>query len=267
MNTGLNGKRALVTGSSSGLGAAMARALADEGVSVVVHGRRREAVETVRGELAAAGHSVAAAFGDLTDDALADSVAAQAHAAFGGIDILVNNAGAAVPVAGWFEGSPSHWIDLYDQNIASAVRMVQRLVPAMKQRRWGRVINLSSIVSDLANPFVPHYCATKAAMRNLTVSLARELVECGITVNSVSPGLIRTPATEPWMREWAQRNQWGDDWAGIERNIATHVEPNPLRRTGRPEEVAAVVVFLASEPAAFVNGSDVRVDGGANPTL
>lgn len=89
----------------------------------------------------------------------------------------------------------------------------------------------------------------------------------GITVNAVSPGLIRTPATEPWMLHWASRHGWGDDWDAIERNVATHVAPNPAGRVGKPADIANAIVFLASPLAGFINGANIRVDGGGNPTI
>ena len=266
MDLQLSGKRALVTGSSSGIGEAITKLLAAEGAQVVVQGRRAAEVARVRDEIVAAGGTAHGAVGDVSQAAGAAAVAEAALAALGGIDILVNNAGAC-PLGDWFDASPDLWRDLYEQNVGSVVRMVQHLVPGMRERGWGRVINLGSIVADAPRGPNPHYSATKAANVNQTVSLAKVLAGTGITVNSVSPGLIRTQATEPWMQAWAKQHDWGNDWDVIERNVATHIVPSPSGRVGRPGDIAYAVAFLASPLAGFVNGANIRVDGGNNPTI
>lgn len=267
MDLQLTGKRALVTGSSSGLGEAIAELLAAEGVEVVVQGRRAEAVERVRGAIVSGGGMAAGVVGDLRDDSQAARVADAALAAFGGIDILVNNAGTLAPGDWRAEGAAALWNDLYNQNVASMVRMIQRLVPPMRARRWGRVIALASVVADLPPPNVPQYNATKAACLNLASSLAKDLAGSGVTSNAVSPGLIHTPGTEELLRGWSRRFGWGDDLEEIKRRVVEHLAPNPSGRVGRPEDVALVVALLASPRASFINGANVRVDGGANPTV
>ena len=164
MDLQLSGKRALVTGSSSGIGEAIAKLLAAEGARVIVQGRREAEVDRVRREIEQAGGGAHGAVGDVSLAAEAAAVAETALTALGGIDILVNNAGAA-PLGGWFDASPELWRDLYEQNVGSVVRMVQHLVPGMRERGWGRVINLGSIVADSPRGPNPHYSATKAAKR------------------------------------------------------------------------------------------------------
>ena len=267
MDLQVTGKRALVTGSSSGLGEAIAKVLAAEGVQVVVQGRRAEGVERVRSAIASTGGAAAGVVGDLRDDSEANRVADAALSAFGGIDILVNNAGALAPGDWRTEGAAALWNDLFNQNVASMVRVIQRLVPLMRERRWGRVIGLASVVADLPPSNVPHYGVTKAASLNLSSSLAKDLAGSGVTSNAVGPGLVHTPGTEDLFRAWSRKFGWGDDLEDVKRRVVEHLAPNPSGRVCRPEDVAYVVAFLASPHASYINGANIRVDGGANPTV
>ena len=151
MDLQLGGKRALVTGSSSGIGEAIAKSLAAEGAAVVVHGRRQAEANRVASEIAAAGGKAVVAMGDLSSDAGADAVAKVVNDALGGADILVNNAGA-YPQTPWLESTAADWTGVYNQNVGSMVRMITRLVPGMKQRGWGRVISLASVVATMPFP-------------------------------------------------------------------------------------------------------------------
>ena len=162
MDLQLAGKRALVTGSSSGIGEAIAKSLAAEGARVIVHGRREAEAKRVAAEITAIGGQAAVAIGDLATDAGADAVAKAATEAFGGIDILVNNAGA-FPMIGWFDESAAAWTELYNQHVGSMVRMIHRLVPAMKGLKWGRVIQIASAAAPEPGPEMPAYSSTKAA--------------------------------------------------------------------------------------------------------
>ena len=265
MDLRLQGRRVLVTGSTSGIGEAIARALAREGASVVVQGRREAEAARVSGEIRNAGGKAAVALGDLGDDAAAARVASAARKAFGGIDVLVNNAGA-FPERSWWEGTPAEWSDLFNQNVVSMVRLVRELVPDMKKAGWGRVVNIASGVGTMPMPNMPAYSVTKGANLNLTVSLARDLAGTGVTVNSVSPGPVVTAGFEEFGRKLAKANGWGDDWADIERNLLRMI-PVPAGRLGRPEDIAAMVAFLSSPSADWVNGANLRVDGGAVPTV
>ncbi len=167
MDLQLQGKRALVTGSSSGIGAGIAIALAREGAAVVVHGRSRERAEQVAEELRGQGGRVQVAIGDLTDDAQAAQVAHAADDAFGGIDILINNAGgtAGKQQQDWLGTAPEVWAATYQTNVISAVRLIRHFIPQMKQRGWGRIIQLASASATQPLPFsLPDYQASKAAV-------------------------------------------------------------------------------------------------------
>jgi 3-oxoacyl-[acyl-carrier protein] reductase len=267
MDLQLNGKRAVVTGSSSGIGEAIAKSLAAEGVAVVVHGRREEQVKRVADEISAAGGTAVVAVGDLSSDDGADAVARVANEKLGGVDILVNNAGA-FPHTPWLESTAAQWDDLYNQNVGSMVRMTTRLVPGMKERGWGRVISLASVVAAMPFPGGAAYAATKAANANMAVSLAKELSGTGITSNAVSPGMIVTPGVETMLKEMAP--QFGlpaDDLPALEKAAEEKMVHNPAARLGRPEDIAAAVTFLASPLAGYIDGADLRVDGGTVPTV
>jgi NAD(P)-dependent dehydrogenase (short-subunit alcohol dehydrogenase family) len=267
MDLQLNGKRALVTGSSSGIGEAIAKCLAAEGVTVVVEGRREREAKRVAAEIAAAGGKALVAIGDLSTEAGADAVAKVVSDALGGIDILVNNAGA-FPHTPPLEAPASDWVKLYDQNVGSMIRIINRLVPGMKERGWGRVISLASVVATMPTPAAMAYSATKSANANLAVSLAKALAGTGITSNAVSPGMIVTPGVEDMLRELAQ--QFGlpaDNLEALEEYALKNMVPNPSARLGRPEDIAVAVTFLASPLAGYINGANLRVDGGTIPTV
>jgi NAD(P)-dependent dehydrogenase (short-subunit alcohol dehydrogenase family) len=259
----LTGKRALVTGSSSGIGEAIARLLAREGVHVVVHGRNAERSERVAQEIKHDGGRASVVLGDLGRPDAARAVANNALEALGGVDILINNAGGADEgMKPWLEADLAQWQATFEQNVFSAVRLIRELVPSMKRSGWGRIIQVSSGVATQPFPIGPDYAAAKAAMVNTTVSLAKDLGGTGITVNTVSPGPILTPAAERVFRDIAKQRSWGEEWPEIERQAVAQFVPNPLGRMGRPDEVAALVLFLASPLADYIHGSNVRVDGG-----
>jgi 3-oxoacyl-[acyl-carrier protein] reductase len=262
MDLQLKGKRALVTGSNSGIGEGIARALASEGASVVIHGRNQQRAIQVAQEIQLQGGTAFVAIGDLSTDLGAKQVAEDALSALGGIDIIVNNAGEAENIKGWWKASPEEWAKTYSQNTISMVRLIQLLVPQMKQLGWGRIIQISSAAAIAPSPAIPNYAAAKAAIVNLSVSLAKELARTGITVNTVTPGTILNKKLENMLRHMAQSKGWDTDWEKIEKHAVEEMFPNPTGRLGQVEDVAMLVTFLASSVAGYINGANIRVDGG-----
>jgi 3-oxoacyl-[acyl-carrier protein] reductase len=266
MDLELAGKRALVTGSSAGIGEAIAKALAGEAAVVAVHGRDAASVEGVLADIHAGGGDAHGVHGDLQSDAEVAALAERVTDTLGGVDILVNNAGIYANTT-WANSTSDGWRAAYQVNVVSATELIRRLVPGMRERGWGRVIQISS--GEATNPFptMPDYAATKAALVNLTVSLAKDLDRTGVTANTISPGLIVTPGVETFFREVAAERGWGEDWTDIEARVLREVLDNPTGRLGRPDDVAIVAAFLSSPRAGYVNGANYRVDGGSTAVI
>lgn len=258
----LKAKRALVTGSSSGIGVGIARMLVEEGCAVVVHGRNRERAEQVARDVKAAGFAI----GDLATDEGAASVHEQATAALGGhVEILVNNAGGSDTDSATrppLKVALAEWVANYHGNTLAAVRLAHHTVPEMVAAGWGRVIQISSAVALQPNALGPDYSGAKAALNNFTVSLAWSLHATGVTVNTVSPGIIMTDGLIRFARE-----QYGKPDMTIAeittRMVAGKIfELPPAGRLGLPEDIALAVSLIASPRSGFINGSNYRVDGG-----
>lgn len=260
MDLKLKGKRALVTGSSSGLGKAIASLLATEGASVIVHGRDEKRSAAIVESIREIGGSAEYVIGDLSTDEGADIVA-EASLVGGQIDILVNNMGVYNPQP-WMNVTVKDWNDTYNSNVLSYVRMIHRLLPQMKGLGWGRIIQIGSSAAIQPMSVQPDYSASTAARHNLTVSLARELKGTGITSNTVSPGAMLVETTKNMLLGMAEKYGWGQDWAEIERNAVSQFASNDIGRLGRPEEIASAVAYLASPLADYVSGTVLRVDGG-----
>ena len=267
MDLQLSGKRALVTGSSSGIGAAIATVLAAEGCSVVVTGRNVERTAAVTERLAATGADVASAVGDLATDDGANSVADAAIEAFGGIDILVNNAGGGADVENpsWFTTDLSAWIETYQKNVMAAGRLIHRLTPGMQEQGWGRVVQIGSMAGTMPTSAQPDYAAAKAAMLAMSLGLSKALKGSGVTVNTVTPGMIDTEGLQEFLRAFADKRGWDDVQQAADYILKGTGQT--VLRIGEPDDVANAVAYLASPVADFVNGVNIHMDGGGTANI
>lgn len=263
MDLDLKGKRALITGSTSGMGIDIAKVLAAEGATVVVHGRNRERGERVVEEITAAGGKVSLVLGDLSRDDDADRIGDEVMASLGGIDILVNNAAhTGEGHFDWLDEPIEHWLIAYQSKPLAAVRMIRRFLPGMIERGWGRVINNGSAAAVQPVAGQPGQFAAYAAMLNISAGLARSLPGTGVTANTVSPGLILTPAVETWAKDLGKQMGWPESWDEIEKSLISSFLPLPVSRIGRGGDIAYAVAFLASPKSSFITGINLRVDGG-----
>jgi 3-oxoacyl-[acyl-carrier protein] reductase len=238
----LNGKSALVTGASGGIGAAIARALHGRGAAVALSGTRRDALDSLRDELGERAHVCPCDLGDA--DAVAGLVPA-AEAAMGQVDILVNNAGLTRDNIG-LRMRDEEWDQVIAVNLTASFRLARAALRGMMKRRWGRIVSITSIVGVTGNPGQANYAASKAGMIGMSKSLALEVASRGITINCIAPGFISTPMTSALND--AQR-------AAILARV-------PSARLGEPVEIAAAAVYLASDESAYVTGQTLHVNGG-----
>lgn len=257
MDLGLKGKAALVCGSSQGIGRAIADALAAEGADVVINGRSPEKLARVRGEIAAAtGAQVIAVPADLTDATAINDLVNAAEGALGRIDILVTNTGG--PPSGPFEShSEDVWRKAIAQNLESVVNLVRAALPGMKERRWGRIVNMTSI--SVKQPVAGLILSNtiRAGVTGFTKTISNEAAPFNVTVNSVLPGYTRTERLVELAKAVAGRTG-----TTVEGAYAGWEKETPMARLGEPAEVAALVAFLCSEKAGYITGQAVAVDGG-----
>ncbi|RVT85462.1 3-oxoacyl-[acyl-carrier-protein] reductase [Rhodobacteraceae bacterium CCMM004] len=238
----LSGKSALVTGASGGLGGAIARTLHGAGAQVALSGTREGPLHALAEELGEGAHALPC---DLSDAAAVADLPKRAAEAMGAMDILVNNAGITRDGL-MMRMSDEDWDAVLAVNLTAVMRLTRASLRPMMKARWGRIINIGSVVGASGNPGQVNYAAAKAGLVGLTKSLASEVASRGITANVVAPGFIETAMTEKLT---------DDQRKGILDGV-------PLARMGQPEEIAAAVLYLASPEAAYVTGSTLHVNGG-----
>jgi 3-oxoacyl-[acyl-carrier protein] reductase len=269
MDLKLDGKVALVTGSSKGIGEAIARGLAREKAIVVVHGRYQVQAEMVAHDISLRGGRAHVVVGDLTVDDDVQRLVCKAQALAGPIDILVNNAGGAGDPEDWSNSRTASWVSTYDRNVLAAVRVATRLLPAMQAAKWGRIVNISSLAGWMPPATRPDYSACKAAMNAMTSSMAKAVAADGITVNAVSPGTIKSGRLEAGFRKVALERGLAEDstWEAIEQAVLPLFAQVPIGRVGTLEEIADAISFLVSPRAAYITGANLRLDGGMLPSI
>lgn len=265
MDLRLDGRTALVTGGSAGVGAAIAEHLAEEGCRVVVHGRRARTAAAQADRMVARGGAATAVHCDLADPEATASMLDVAGAE-GPIDILVANAGPFAEHT-FDAATDEDWLGSFQGNVMSVVRCVRPLLPGMRERGWGRIITVSTRGAVSPLPNMTDYSAAKAAVVNLTVNLAQQLAGTGVTANTISPGVILTPGMRDMFRRRAAAAGDHRPWEDLEAQIVADYAANPVGRLGRPEDVAAAAAFLASPRSDYVTGVTLRVDGGITGTI
>jgi 3-oxoacyl-[acyl-carrier protein] reductase len=241
----LEGRVALVTGASQGIGHACALQLARHGASIAVAARNRQKLEELVAAITAQGGKAAAFPMDVADEDQVKSAIKSAIAHFGKIDILVNNAGITRDQL-VMRMKRADWDAVLNTNLTSAYLCIQNVIPSMLKQRWGRIINITSIFGRMGQAGQANYAASKAGLIGLTMAIAREVASRNITSNAIAPGFIETGMTAALSEEFKQ----------------AAVKQIPLGRVGTPEDIASAVAFLASDEAAYITGHVLNVNGG-----
>ena len=238
----LTGKSALVTGASGGIGGGIAQALYGQGATVILTGRNKESLEKLAQDLGDRAHFIVA---DLADTASVDALIQEASKISDGIDILVNNAGLTRDGL-MMRMKDEDWDTVLDVNLTAGFKLARAALRNMMKARWGRIINVTSVVGQTGNPGQVNYVASKAGMTGFTKAMAAEVASRNITVNCVAPGFITTAMTDLLTEDQKEQS----------------LARIPVSRFGSPEDVASAVVFLASDEAAYVTGQTLHVNGG-----
>jgi 3-oxoacyl-[acyl-carrier protein] reductase len=238
----LTGKRALVTGASGGIGGAIARALHAQGAIVGLSGTRREALDALAADLGGNAHVLPC---DLSDAEQVGTLIQRAEEAMGELNILVNNAGLTRDNL-FARVADSDWDRVLTVNLTAAFKLSREILRGMVRRRSGRIISITSVVAITGNPGQSNYVAAKAGLTGMTKALAQEVATRNVTINCVAPGFISTPMTD----------------ALNEKQRAMILDRVPAKRLGAPADVAAAVVFLASDAAGYITGQTIHVNGG-----
>ena len=238
----LSERAALITGASGGIGGAVARALHAQGATVGLTGRNGDALKALAAELGPRAHVLVA---DLADSSAVDALMAEAEAAMGKVDVLVNNAGLTRDTLA-MRMKDEDWDAVIAVNLTAGFRLARSALRGMMRARFGRIINITSVVGHVGNPGQANYVASKAGLAGMTKALAAEVATRGITANCVAPGFIATAMTD----------ELSDD---LKQGLMARI---PAGRFGEPEDVAGCVVFLASDEASYVTGQTLHVNGG-----
>jgi len=263
MELGLKGKVVLVTAASQGIGKAIAEAFAAEGSKVAITARGMDELQKTAREIRErSGAEVIGVAADASKAADNIRMVDEVVKRFGTVHVLVNNAGGVGAFAAFHDLTDEDWLDIFNLNVMSAVRASRAVLPYMQRQKWGRIINISSESATQPDGFMPHYNASKAAMNNLTKSISKAYATDGILINTISPAFIMTPLLSNMLQKMAneQRTSLEEAIARFLANNRPHIE---VKRPGEPKEVASAVVFLASEKASFITGTNLRVDGGS----
>ncbi len=260
MELGIRGKVAIVTAASKGIGFAVAKKFAEEGVRLVINSRSEENLKKAKSELEKIGANVVIVPGDLREKETAERIYNAAVESFGGADILFLNAGGPRP-GGFFDVDERDWFDTFETNFMSAQRLVRLAAPKMIERKWGRIVFLTSI--SVRNPIRNLILSNsiRMAITGMMKTLSTELAEYNVTVNAVAPGYTLTDRVKQLLDDKAKKS--GKTYEEVLEELSESI---PMRRLGKPEEIASVVVFLSSEPAAFLTGQTIVVDGGQDMT-
>lgn len=267
MDLGLKDKVVLVTGGSKGIGRAIAAGFAAEGAKVAISARGAEELRKAAAEIGKnTGAEIIAIPADATKADDITRMVEQTAGRFGAIHVLVNNAGGVGAFAPFEALTDQDWLNILNFNVLSAVRATRAVLPYMQQQKWGRIINISSESGTQPDAFMPHYNASKAALNNLTKSLSKAYAQDGILVNTVSPAFIMTPLVSDMLQKIASE-QGSTPEQVTAQFLATNRPHIELKRPGASEEVASAVVYLASDKASFITGTNLRVDGGSVASL